>query len=52
MSLNYIKEDIKSLLSDIQTRFNKIGDNDINYKDLIKIQKTLNEVDVLIKGGK
>lgn len=50
MSLSYIKHDIKSLISDIQTRYNKIGDSDINYNELKKLQMHLKHASDIVKG--
>ncbi len=49
MSIEYIKNDIKSLISDIQIPNNLHG-NELNYKDLIKVQLSLQKPVKIIKG--
>jgi len=49
MSIEYIKNDIKSLISDIQI-LNNLHGNELNYKDLIKVQLSLQKPVKIIKG--
>jgi len=48
MSIEYIKNDIKSLISDIQI-LNNLHGNELNYKDLIKVQLSLQKQLRLLK---
>ena len=50
MSLNYIKKNIKLLISDINARLNKIDDSDLNYKELTELQKYLKHASDIVKG--